>query len=112
MERSGGPLIYVSRLVRLPLLDSEGTALGRVADVVLGPPSGRETPRVIGFVAVVQRRRIVLRWAEIDGPETLVEFVLDDVPDQRGKFHWFAQPFRKQHGLAQALLDFVGQFSQ
>jgi CBS domain-containing protein len=48
----------VSRLVRLPLLDSEGTALGRVADVVLGPPSGGDSPRVIGFVGVVQRRRI------------------------------------------------------
>jgi CBS domain-containing protein/sporulation protein YlmC with PRC-barrel domain len=58
VERPGGTLIYVSRLVRLPLLDSEGTALGRVADVVLGPPSGGDTPRVIGFVAVVQRRRI------------------------------------------------------
>ena len=30
---------------------------------------------------VVEHRRIVLRWAERDGPETLVELVLDDVPE-------------------------------
>jgi uncharacterized protein YndB with AHSA1/START domain len=30
---------------------------------------------------VVERRRIVLRCAEVDGPETLVEFVLDDMPE-------------------------------
>lgn len=30
---------------------------------------------------VVERRRIVLRWSEGEGPETLVELVLDDVPE-------------------------------
>ena len=30
---------------------------------------------------VVEQRRIVLRWSESDGPETLVELVLDDVPE-------------------------------
>ena len=30
---------------------------------------------------VVEPRRIVLRWSEEDGPETLVELVLDDVPE-------------------------------
>ena len=30
---------------------------------------------------VVEHRRIVLRWSEEDGPETLVELVLDDVPE-------------------------------
>ena len=30
---------------------------------------------------VVEQRRIVLRWAEEDGPETLVELVLDDVDE-------------------------------
>lgn len=58
MERPAGTLIYVSRLVKLPLNESEGAALGHVADVVLGPPSGRDSPRVIGFVGVMQRRRI------------------------------------------------------
>jgi len=30
---------------------------------------------------VNEGRRVVLRWAEADGPETLVELVLDDVPE-------------------------------
>jgi uncharacterized protein YndB with AHSA1/START domain len=30
---------------------------------------------------VVEHRRIVLRWSEQDGPETLVELVLDDVEE-------------------------------
>ncbi len=30
---------------------------------------------------VVEHRRIVLRWSEEDGPETIVELVLDDVPE-------------------------------
>jgi uncharacterized protein YndB with AHSA1/START domain len=29
---------------------------------------------------VVEQRRLVLRWFEAEGPETLVELVLDDVP--------------------------------
>jgi uncharacterized protein YndB with AHSA1/START domain len=30
---------------------------------------------------VEQRRRLVLRWSEADGPETIVELVLDDVAE-------------------------------
>ena len=30
---------------------------------------------------VVEHRRIVLRWSEEHGPETIVELVLDDVPE-------------------------------
>ncbi len=30
---------------------------------------------------VVEQRRIVLRWSEREGPETIVELVLDDVPE-------------------------------
>jgi uncharacterized protein YndB with AHSA1/START domain len=30
---------------------------------------------------VVEHRRIVLRWSHENGPETLVELVLDDVPE-------------------------------
>src|SRR5680860_159050 len=55
MER---PLVYVSKLVRLPLLDAADSAVGRVSDVVLVPgPIGR-APQVTGFVATVQRRTI------------------------------------------------------
>jgi hypothetical protein len=62
-----GQTVFVSRLVRLPLLDSESSAIGKIDDVVLAL-SGDESPRVLGYVAVVQRRRIfvnVNRVAEI-----------------------------------------------
>ena len=53
------PLIYVSRLVRLPLLGADGIPIGHLEDVVLSPPAGQEAPpRVLGFVATVQRRKI------------------------------------------------------
>jgi CBS domain-containing protein len=62
-------LIYVSRLVRLPLLGLDGAAIGRVADVVVNAVAEREAPRVNGFVIEVQRRRMFLsagRVGEID----------------------------------------------
>lgn len=55
-----GPPIYVSRLVRLPLLDNDGVPIGRVDDVVLGPSMLTRAPRVFGFIAVVQRRQIFI----------------------------------------------------
>lgn len=57
----------MSRLVRLPLTDDDGDALGRVADLVLAPTGDKL--RVLGIVANVQRRNIfvnVARIAEID----------------------------------------------
>jgi CBS domain-containing protein/sporulation protein YlmC with PRC-barrel domain len=63
-----GP-IYVSRLVRLPLLDADGMALGRIDDVVVVPSGSTVPPRVLGFVALVQRRGIFVngnRVEEID----------------------------------------------
>ncbi|HVL94037.1 MAG TPA: CBS domain-containing protein [Acidimicrobiales bacterium] len=54
-----GSLIYVSRLVRLPLREADGVSIGRLEDVVLTPPPAADAaPRVLGFVAAVQRRRI------------------------------------------------------
>ena len=61
------PPVFVSRLVRLPLVDRDGGAVGRIQDVVL-VPSGREL-RVLGLLAQVQRRTIFVnmaRVAEID----------------------------------------------
>lgn len=53
------PLIFVSRLVRLPLLDADGVPVGRLDDVVLtSPPGAGAAPRVLGFVALLQRRKI------------------------------------------------------
>jgi CBS domain-containing protein len=54
---------FVSRVVRLPLLDGDGGAVGRVHDVVLGP-SGEEL-RVLGFVVTFQRRRIFVNAARV-----------------------------------------------
>lgn len=53
-----GDLIYAFRVMRLPLLDAGGATIGRLEDVVI--VSGRTTsaPRVLGFVANSQRRRI------------------------------------------------------
>src|SRR5687768_3761687 len=64
------PLIYVSRLVRLPLLGADGIPIGHLDDVVLSPPGGPESPpRALGFVATVQRRKIFVnanRVGELD----------------------------------------------
>lgn len=57
-------LIFVSRITRLPLADSEGAHIGRIDDVVL-VPSHKRSPRVLGFVASVQRRRIFVNVAKV-----------------------------------------------
>lgn len=57
-------LVFVSRIIRLALIDSEGAPLGRVDDVVVVPAS-RKAPRVLGFVASVQRRRIFINAARV-----------------------------------------------
>ena len=56
--------IYVSRLVRLPLVAADGTPLGGLEDVVI-VPAGTRPARVLGFVASVQRRRIFVNAARI-----------------------------------------------
>ena len=63
---SSPEVLYVSRLAGLGLLDAEGATIGRIDDVVFGPPAEDEPPQVIAFVASVQRRRIFARfaWAE------------------------------------------------
>jgi CBS domain-containing protein len=49
-------LVYVSRIVRLPLVGADGAEVGRVVDVVLG--LGGRPPRINGFVVAVQRRHV------------------------------------------------------
>jgi CBS domain-containing protein len=51
-------LIYAFRIMRLPLLDAGGAAIGRIDDIVVVPGRSGEAPRVTGFVATSQRRRI------------------------------------------------------
>jgi CBS domain-containing protein len=62
-------LVYVSRLVQLPLVGADGAEIGHMADVVLTPSGGGGPPRVNGFVVGVQRRRVFIgigRVAEIE----------------------------------------------
>ena len=54
---------FVSRLVRLTLVDGDGGAVGRVHDVVL-VPSGKDL-RVLGFIAQFQRRQIFVNVARV-----------------------------------------------
>lgn len=70
-----GELIYAFRVMRLPLLDAGGAAIGRIEDLVAipGRPSTRRDPatppRIVGFVATSQRRRIFVsanRIGELD----------------------------------------------
>jgi CBS domain-containing protein len=64
------PQIYVSRLTKLPLLDADGGSVGRIADVVILPPTMVGPPRVIGFVAAVERRRIFVNDAKVESLDT------------------------------------------
>lgn len=60
-------IVYVSRLVRLPLIGADGGEVARMKDVVIG--AGGRPPRVIGFVAAVQRRQVFVgvgRVGEVD----------------------------------------------
>ncbi|NOX29874.1 MAG: hypothetical protein GXP35_07495, partial [Actinobacteria bacterium] len=69
-------LIYAFRVMRLPLLDAGGAQIGRIQDIIAipgRPATGGEraiAPRIVGFVANSQRRRIFVnanRIAEING---------------------------------------------
>lgn len=56
--------VYVTRLVKLPLIDADGAPIGGIDDAVL-VPSGTAPPRVLGLVATVQRRHIFINIARI-----------------------------------------------
>jgi CBS domain-containing protein len=65
-----GELIYAFRVMRLPLLDAGGAEIGKIQDLVVVPGRPGEAPRVVGFVAISQRRRIFVnaaRIADLDG---------------------------------------------
>jgi CBS domain-containing protein len=64
-----GEVIYAFRVMRLPLLDAGGSEIGKIADIVLVPGRPGSPPRVVGFVATSQRRKIFVnaaRVAELD----------------------------------------------
>jgi CBS domain-containing protein len=60
-----GPQIFTSRLKGRPLLDSEGTTIGRIRDIVILPSAGKEPPRALGLVVTLQRRRIFVNLGQI-----------------------------------------------
>ena len=51
-------IVYVSRLLRLPLIAPDGTDVSRIVDVVIGTSVAGEAPRVNGFVVTGQHRRV------------------------------------------------------
>jgi CBS domain-containing protein len=60
-----GDLIYAFRILRLPLLDAGGANIGRIEDIVVVPGHGGNPPRVVGFTAISQRRRIFVNAGRI-----------------------------------------------
>src|SRR6186713_3033343 len=60
-----GDLIYAFRIMRLPLLDAGGAPIGKLDDIVLVPGAAGAHPRVVGFVATSQRRRIFVNAGRI-----------------------------------------------
>lgn len=60
-----GELIYAFRVMRLPLLDAGGSQIGSLDDIVVVPGLNGKPPRVVGFVATSQRRRIFVNSARI-----------------------------------------------
>lgn len=61
-------ILYVSRLVRLPLVGADGSDVGHVVDVVID--LGGKPPRINGFVVRVGRRNVFVgagRVGEISG---------------------------------------------
>lgn len=70
MTPTPAALVYVSRVSRLPLISPDGAELGRIRDVVLVPPYRGEPPRVSGFVAEIQRRRIFVNGGRVRAIDT------------------------------------------
>jgi len=62
--------VFASRVTRLPLVDADGATLGRVEDLVLGPAHSGRPPRLLGLVAVVQRRKIFVGAGRIKNIES------------------------------------------
>ena len=65
-----GDLIYAFRIMRLPLLDAGGAAIGRIDDIVVVPGRSGVAPRVTGFVATSQRRRIFVNAHRVSSLDT------------------------------------------
>ena len=44
-----GELLYAFRIMRLPLLDAGGQAIGKINDIIVVAGRGTEAPQVLGF---------------------------------------------------------------
>ena len=62
--------IYASRVLKLPLVTPDGDAIGRVDDLVIGPPTGETAPILLGLVAQLGRRRIFISASRVKHFET------------------------------------------
>lgn len=74
------PPIFVSRLVRLPLLNPQGAPLGQLDDVVVSPSGMKEPPRVLGFATRVGRSSVFVnanRVEELDSDGARLHGPLD-----------------------------------
>jgi CBS domain-containing protein len=60
-----GEVIYAFRVMRLPLLDAGGAEIGKIGDIVIVPGRPGTAPRVVGFVATSQRRKIFVNAARV-----------------------------------------------
>lgn len=60
-------VLFASRILKLPLLGPDGETIGRVHDLVLGPPVGGAAPPLLGLVASVSRRSIFVAAARVSG---------------------------------------------
>ncbi|MGH9023125.1 MAG: magnesium transporter MgtE N-terminal domain-containing protein, partial [Acidimicrobiia bacterium] len=59
-----GEPIYASRILKLPVL-VPGDAIGRVDDLVVGPPMGGTAPVLLGLVAQVGHRRVFISGSRV-----------------------------------------------
>lgn len=95
-----GELLYAFRIMRLPLLDAGGQAIGKINDIIVVPGRGNEAPRVLGFVATSQRRRIFVSATRISA--------LDNSGVQLKSWDINLTPFRTRSGeqlLGKDVLD-------
>jgi CBS domain-containing protein len=92
-------LVYAFRVMRLPLLDGDGATIGRLEDVVVLPGRPAEAPRVVGFVATAQRRRIFVNAARVS--------TLDPDGARLRSFDLDLNPFKAKPGelLVKDLID-------
>ena len=79
-----GELIYAFRIMRLPLLDAGGAAIGRIDDIVVVPGRSGEAPRVTGFVATSQRRRIFVNANRVSSLEPFPLYTPDPPTENKG----------------------------